>query len=159
MSGGDAFFDHQFETFHVRRIGHVRAAAEFLAVVADRDHADRVGVLFAEQHHRAGRSGFGQRNGLPSDCGFLFDFRHHVAFDLGQDVIVDRLLVGEIKSQSIFFDLAALLLGVVADVQMQGVVQQVCRRVARASAPRRSTSTFAVQLAPSLISPSVSVPW
>ena len=112
----------------------VRAAAQLAAELAHRDHADRIGIFFAEEHHRAGGAGLGERHELPLDRLGGGDALGHVVLDRGEFLGLDRRRVAEVEPQPVVLDLRAQLLGVLAEVLLQGVVQDVRGRVGPANA-------------------------
>ena len=63
----------------------------------------------------------------------------HFVFDLRQRLAIDRRRIGEIEPQPIVVDLRALLLGMLAQILLQRVVQNVRGRMGTANpaAPRR----------------------
>ena len=61
-AGRHALLADDLEDADLAGVGQVRAAAKFLAEIADRNHADHVGILFAEEHRGAGLAGLGQRH-------------------------------------------------------------------------------------------------
>jgi hypothetical protein len=104
---------------HVAGVGQMRAAAQFAAELAHADHPHGVGILLAEQHHRAGSAGFGQRHGLPLDRLGRRDPRVGILLDRRQLLGRDGRHVGEVEAEPVVIDLRALLLGVRAEVLLQ----------------------------------------
>ena len=64
-----------------RRVRQMRAAAKLLAEIAHRDHADHVGIFFAEEHHGPGLAGFGQRHVRVADRLAGQNLVVHLVFD------------------------------------------------------------------------------
>ena len=110
-------------------LGHVRAAAELAAHAVHRDHPDDVGILLAEEHHRAGMPGLGQRQELGRH-------RHggealpltiaSIARSVSWSI---ELGVREVEPQQVGIDLRALLHGVRAEVVLEGGVDEVRGRM------------------------------
>ena len=127
--GRYALFQNQLESLDLAGIRQMGAAAKLATEFAHRHHSTGIGVLLAKQHHGPRLPGIGQRNGVPADRITLVDQFQHVTFDLDERVLGDRLGVGKIESQPVGLNFAALLFGVVADVSVQRVVQDMGRRV------------------------------
>ncbi len=66
-AGRDALFADDLEQADLAGVVQVRAAAQLLAELAHRDHPHDVRILLAEEHHRAGLAGLGDRQ-RASNC-------------------------------------------------------------------------------------------
>ena len=71
----------------------MRPAAKFATELAHRHHPHRIGILLAEQHHRAGLTCFGKRHDLTSDRIIRGDLIDHILCDLGKRIIAQRFLM------------------------------------------------------------------
>ena len=110
----------------------MRAAAELSGELAHLDHADDVRIFLTEEGHRAQRLGLGDRHLGPAHGRAGHDQGVDGVLDQVEPFLADRLGVGEVEPQPVGLDLAAGLLGVLAQMPVQGVVQQVGRRVGAA---------------------------
>ena len=100
--------------------------------VAHRDHADRVGILLAEEHHRA-RLRASASGSVFHLTGAPAATRSATSFSIAASLRASTgLRLREVEPQPVVVDLRALLLGVRAEVLLQGVVQNVRRRVGAA---------------------------
>ena len=134
-AGRDAFLADDVEQADLARVADVRAAAKLLAELAHRHHPHDVGIFFAEQHHRPGLAGFGDRQ-LSSNRPAR-PTRHllvHFAFDLLDQLRADGRRIGEVEPQPIVVHLRALLQGMRAEMLLQGVMQDVRGRMGAADA-------------------------
>ena len=68
-AGRHALLADDLEQADLAAVVQVRAAAQLLAELADRDHPHDVRILLAKEHHRAGLAGLGQRQAAPTDLG------------------------------------------------------------------------------------------
>ena len=101
----------------------VRAATQLTAEVTHRNHADRVGILLAKQHHGAGRARLLQRDNFPLDRFVRRDPCPHLLRDLVDLCRTHRFQVGEIEPQPVIGDLRSLLLRMLAQRRLERVVQ------------------------------------
>ena len=90
------------------------------------------GYFLAEQSHRPERPGLGDRHRGPGNRVALKDQLVDGGLDLAQPLRADGLGVAEVEPQSVRLDLGPGLLGVLAEVDVQGMVQDVRRRVGAA---------------------------
>ena len=90
------------------------------------------GILLAEEGHRALGPGLLDRHVRPAHRGGLEDALVDGLLDGAKPIAADGLGVGEVEPQAVGLDLAAGLLGVLAQDVPQGVVQQMGRRVGAA---------------------------
>ena len=129
-AGRDRLLADDLEQADLADVVEVRPAAELAREVAHRDDADDLGVLLAEEGHRAERPGLGDRHGRPGDRLAARGRGRLTVSSIGAEpVAADGLGVGEVEPEPVGLDLAAGLLGVLAQVGVQGVVQDVRRRV------------------------------
>ena len=126
---GDRLLADDLEQPHLADIVQVRAAAKLLGEVAHPDDADDVRVFLAEEGHRAGLSGLGDGHVGPGHRSAGHDQAVDGLLDLVEPLLADGLGVGEVEPEPVGLDLAAGLLGVLAQVPVEGVVQQVGRRM------------------------------
>ena len=87
-----------------RRVGHMRAAAEFAAEVVDGDDADDIAVFFTEQGHSALFFGRIEGHFFDGDGDGLEDFFVDQGFDLIQFILRDRREMGEVETQVVRCD-------------------------------------------------------
>ena len=126
---GDAALVQDHEAADVAGGGDVRAAAQLLAEPGNRDDADAVAVLLAEQRHRAAGDRLLGGAHLGLDRRVAQDLVVDQPLDLGQLVARHRLGVHEVEAQPIGGDERAGLLHVGAEHLPQRGVQQVGGRV------------------------------
>ena len=124
-----ALFADDLENADLGAVVQMRAAAKLLAELADRDHADHVAILFAEEHRRPGVAGFGQRHFDVADRLAGQNLRVHFVLDADQFLFAHGRRIGEVEPQPIVVDLRALLQGVRAEVFLQGVMRAGAWRV------------------------------
>ena len=124
-----AAFGDDLEQAGLDCVPQVRPAAELQREVAHLHDAHDVAVLFAEQHHRAHLLGFFdvllERVNVEVVQNLLVD----QAFDLAGLAAGQRLVVREVEAQAVRGDQRAALLDMRAEDGLQGLVQQVRRRV------------------------------
>ena len=133
-AGRHALLAGDLENADQRAVVQMGAAAKLFAELADRDHADHVAILLAEEHRRPGCAGFGQRHLDVADRLAGQNLRVHLILDANQILFAHRRGVGKVEPQPIVIDLRALLQGVRAKDFLQGVMQQMRGRVRPADA-------------------------
>ena len=122
---GHRFFGDDTAEANLAGIREVSASAQFGAEFAHPHHSHVVGVLLAEQGHRPGLAGVFQRHDLGRDRGTFshagIDFVLNAADLIGRH----RLFVSEVEPKGVTFDLRTALHGVLAEHNVQGVMQKV----------------------------------
>src|SRR6476620_2036793 len=106
-AGGDAFFGDNFQRADLGRVGQMRAAAELAAKAAHADHAGRVGIFFAEEHHGAGGASFGERNEAPLDRLGSGNAFGDVVLNTSKLFRIDGRGATEVETQPVVLDLGA----------------------------------------------------
>ena len=125
---GDRLLADDLEQAHLANVVEMRAPAQFPGEFSHPDDADDVRVLLAEEGHGAGlpsprRWACGSRT--PAIAGH--DQAVDGLLDLFEPFLADGVGVGEVEAEAIRLHLAAGLLGVLAQVAVEGVVQEVGR--------------------------------
>ena len=110
-------------------VGQMRSAAKLAREVPHLDHSDVVGILLAEQGHCAERPGLLDRHDGPVNVGRFEDSLVDGFLDLLEPFLANRLGVREVESEPVGLDAASRLLGMLAEVDMEGVVEHVGRGV------------------------------
>jgi len=115
--------DHQ--EADLRRVAHVRAAAQLHGLAGHVHHAHHVAVLLAEQRHGAAGLGFVDGHDLGGHRAVLADLFVDDGLDALELLGLDGLEVAEVESQALVVDQGALLMDVIAQHLAQCGVQQV----------------------------------
>ena len=131
-AGRYALFADDLERADLARVVQVRAAAEFLAEIADRDHPNHIGILLAEEHHGARLAGLGQRHVGATYRRTSEDPEVDFPLDLLEFLGLHSFGVREVEPQQVVVHFRALLLGMFAELGLQRMVQEVGGRMGAA---------------------------
>ena len=124
-AGGHATLLHDREQADVAGGAAVRAPAQLHAEVRDRDHADGVAVLLAEERHRPGGHGFVARPDVGGHRSVAVDLRVDDPLDLALLRRCHRSGMHEVEAEPIRRHQRTGLLDVRPEHLAQGRVQQV----------------------------------
>ena len=131
---GHRFFGDDAAEANLAGVREVSAATQFGAEFTHLHHSHIVGVLFAEQGHCSGLASVFQGHDLRRDRGTFGHTGIDFVFDATDLLGRHGLFVCEVEPKSVAFDLRAALHGVLAEHNVQRVMQQVCGRVGSANA-------------------------